>query len=120
MPAGPDYVMDVIIVVGMWSFTEERLSNLITHLLKCLYLNGKVVRTTALEALKASFSVSSETRAVTLMTLSFLCRGLWDWPLGKIIDVLHKSHNAPVPYPTMHHLVTEMCTFLLQNALWDL
>ena len=21
---------------------------------------------------------------------------------------LHKSHNAPVPYPTMHHFVTEM------------
>ena len=23
--------------------------------------------------------------------------------------MLHKSHNAPVPYPTMHHFVTEMC-----------
>ena len=22
----------------------------------------------------------------------------------------HKSHNATVPYPTMHHFVTEMCT----------
>ena len=40
------------------------------------------------------------------------------------IDQNHKSHNAPVPYPTMHHFVTEMCTcvhFLLQNgALWDI
>ena len=26
------------------------------------------------------------------------------------IDLLHKCHNVPVPYPTMHHLVTEMCT----------
>ena len=24
--------------------------------------------------------------------------------------LLHKSHNATVPYPTMHHFVTEMCT----------
>ena len=32
-------------------------------------------------------------------------------------DLLLKSHNAPVPYPTMHHFVTEM----LQNgALWDI
>ena len=37
------------------------------------------------------------------------------------IDLLQKSHNAPVSYPTMHHFVTEMCTFLLQNgALWDI
>ena len=27
-----------------------------------------------------------------------------------IIDLLHKSHNAPVAYPTMHHFVTGMCT----------
>ena len=35
----------------------------------------------------------------------------------------HKSYNAPVPYPTMHHLLTEMCTckFLSHNgALWDM
>ena len=25
------------------------------------------------------------------------------------IDLLHKSHNAPVPYSTMQHFVTEMC-----------
>ena len=38
-----------------------------------------------------------------------------------LIDLLHKSHNAPVPYPTMHHFVTEMYTFLLQNgALCDI
>ena len=37
------------------------------------------------------------------------------------IDMLHKSHNAPGPYPTMEHFVTEMCKFLLQNgALWDI
>ena len=50
----------------------------------------------------------------------------------KLIDLLHKSHNVPVPYPTMHHFVTEMCTQVhifvtkrcivgyLSNALWDL
>ena len=33
----------------------------------------------------------------------------------------HKSHNASDEYTTMHHFVTEMCTFLLQNgALWDM
>ena len=33
----------------------------------------------------------------------------------------HKSHNALEKYPTMHHFVTEVCTFLLQNgALWDM
>ena len=26
------------------------------------------------------------------------------------IDPSHESHNAPLPYPTMHHVVTEMCT----------
>ena len=23
----------------------------------------------------------------------------------------HKSNNAPIPYPTLHHFVTEMCTY---------
>ena len=40
------------------------------------------------------------------------------------IDLLHKSHNAAVPYPTMYHFVTEVCTCIhipLQNgALWDM
>ena len=45
------------------------------------------------------------------------------------MDLLHKSHNVPVPYPILHHFVTKMCTSLLQklcivgylsNALWDL
>ena len=34
-------------------------------------------------------------------------------------DSSHKSHNAPVPYPTTHHFVAEsahMCTFLFQNS----
>ena len=39
--------------------------------------------------------------------------------LSESIDLLHKSHNAPVLYPTMHQFITEMCTILLQNrALW--
>ena len=33
----------------------------------------------------------------------------------------HKPHNALDKYPTIHHFVTEMCTFPLQNsALWDM
>ena len=26
------------------------------------------------------------------------------------LDLRYKFHNAPVPYPTMYHFVTEMCT----------
>ena len=49
-----------------------------------------------------------------------------------IIDLLHKSHNALVSYPTIYHFVTEMCTYVhisvtkwcivvyLSDALWDL
>ena len=45
----------------------------------------------------------------------------WNLDCGGNIDPLHKSHNAPGPYPTVHHFATEMCTFLLQNgALWDI
>ena len=40
-----------------------------------------------------------------------------------IVELLHKSHDAPVPYLTMLHFVTEMCTFLSQNGTlrdsWD-
>ena len=48
------------------------------------------------------------------------------------IDLLHNYHDAPAPYPTMRHFVTEMCTCVhisvtkwcivgyLSNALWDL
>ena len=47
------------------------------------------------------------------------------------VDLLHKSYNAPIPYPTMQHFVTEMCTPVhisvtkccvvryLSNASWD-
>ena len=49
-------------------------------------------------------------------------------PIGE----LHQSHNASVTYPTMHHFVTEKCTYVhisvtkwcivgyLSDALWDL
>ena len=48
------------------------------------------------------------------------------------IDLLHKFHEAPIPYPTTHHFVAEMCTCVhisvakwcivgyLSNALWVL
>ena len=32
------------------------------------------------------------------------------------IDQIHKSHNEPVPYPTIHHFGTEMCPFLFQSG----
>ena len=39
--------------------------------------------------------------------------------LSESIDLLHKPHNAPVPYPTRHQYITEMYIILLQNhALW--
>ena len=57
--------------------------------------------------------------------------GYWyeTWPP---IDMLHKSHKALVPYPTMHLFVAQMCTCVhisvskwyivgyLSNALWYL
>ena len=37
------------------------------------------------------------------------------------IELSQKSHSAPVSYPKMHHIETEMCTFLFQSdALWDM
>ena len=44
---------------------------------------------------------------------------------GSPVDLLHKSHHAPVPYPTMHYCVIKksvhVCTILLQNsALQDI
>ena len=36
----------------------------------------------------------------------------------------HKSHNAPVSYPTMYNFLTEMCTWMhisvKNGALWDI
>ena len=31
--------------------------------------------------------------------------GIWVW-----INLLHKSHSVPILHPTVHHIVTEMCT----------
>ena len=37
------------------------------------------------------------------------------------MDQSIKFHHAPVPYPTVHHFGTEMCTFLSQSGvLWDM
>ena len=38
------------------------------------------------------------------------CLGIIQGDLLHPINLLHKSHNAPFPYPTMHHFVKEMCT----------
>ena len=43
------------------------------------------------------------------------------YPEPMLTSISVQFHNAPVPYPTIHHIVTEMCTFLLQNgALQDI
>ena len=45
----------------------------------------------------------------------------WLLPQSQQIDESHKSHNAHVPYPSMHHFGAEMCTFLLKSsALCDM
>ena len=31
--------------------------------------------------------------------------------LSESIDLLHKPHNAPVPYPTMHQYITKIMHF---------
>ena len=48
----------------------------------------------------------------------------------KVIDLLHKSHSAPVPCPTVYHFVAEMCLCAhfcykivhcgIYDVLWDL
>ena len=41
------------------------------------------------------------------------------------IDQLHKSHDTPVPYPIMHHFVTEICMCahfcykMVHCGIWD-
>ena len=55
----------------------------------------------------------------------FLTNRIFPWCKQKTagIDLLHKSHNAPVSYYTMHHFVTvsKWCIMgSLSNALWDL
>ena len=61
-----------------------------------------------------------------------ILHGTSEWDHGYVIDPSHKSHNTPVPYHIMQHLVTEMCTYVhisvtkwcivgyLSDALWDL
>ena len=54
------------------------------------------------------------------------------WVPGAItIDLSHKFHDVPAPYPTMHHCVTEICTRVhfvvtkwcivgdVSDVLWD-
>ena len=72
------------------------------------------------------FTVDSHHKVLVMrrIDISFL--------LASTIDPSLKSHNAPVPYPTIHHFVTEMCTRVhisvtkrcivgyFSDALWDL
>ena len=44
---------------------------------------------------------------------------------NQAINPSYKSHNAPVPYQTMHHFVTEMCIHahfcykMVHHGIWD-
>ena len=70
-------------------------------------------------------------QAITKINTDWVLAHIWVITHGRI-DLLHKSHNTPVPYPTMYHFVTEMCTGVhisvtkwcivryLSDALWDL
>ena len=51
-------------------------------------------------------------RYVRKMPMSAACpKSSWWLQMSRCqIDLSHKSHNAPAPYPTMHHFETEMCT----------
>ena len=46
------------------------------------------------------------------------------WLFASHTHLLHKSHKAPIPYPTMQYFVTEMCTCVhisvKNGALWDI
>ena len=54
-------------------------------------------------------------------TMGFTVIVTTSWGIYLMIDQSHKSHNAPVPYPTIQHFGTEMCTFPFQcSALWDM
>ena len=61
---------------------------------------------------------------VETLNINHLSGAIAERLIKHIIDPLHRFYNAPVPYPTIHHFVTEMCAWLhipLQNgALWDI
>ena len=60
--------------------------------------------------------------------LGFLHAMLWrQYTQGRSVitpDSSHKFHNAPILYPTTHHIITEMCTHVhisvINGALWDI
>ena len=59
--------------------------------------------------------------------ISFLYGAFWD--IGLVycgicefisVKFIHKSHNAPVPYPTMYHSEQKCMHFFSNGALWDI
>ena len=55
-----------------------------------------------------------------MTSFKVVAKMFWNFAaLGMLINQFLKSHNAPVPYPTMHRFGTEMSTFLFQSGvLW--
>ena len=91
-----------------------------------LHTSGPLVSVTFTTAAR---SVCRDNRRLGVFLIQHLqCNSLRGIP----IDQLHKPRNVPVPYPTMHHFVTEMCTHVhisvtkwcivgyLSDALWEL
>ena len=64
---------------------------------------------------------SQYVKLIGQMITNQLCAWTSTWSYNRLRPIPQMSHNASNKCPTMHHFVTEMCTFLLQNgALWDL
>ena len=42
--------------------------------------------------------------------MAYITKRWGDWKEPAEVDLLQTSHNAPVPYTTMHNFITEMCT----------
>ena len=54
---------------------------------------------------------------ITIWKQTWHCWVFIVWLCSRIHEI-HKSHNAPVPYPTMHHFVTEMWTWGTQDVFF--
>ena len=60
---------------------------------------------------------------LSLLVVAREARDSLSWQPQPAIDLIHKSHNPPVPYPTMHHSVQKyrhVPISVLNGALWDM
>ena len=78
------------------------------HVSKKGLSNGSRNRFSIRLVIERSRSISSYVLANILLWMCWRC--LISRCVMVMPDLLPKSHNAPLPYPTMHHFVTGMCT----------